>query len=122
LSCNSVGSKKKKGENKRKEVFDIRKRRKKTNISTYQLEGTLVLDLLLATVYICANHNYLLFLVPDHLGLHLEHVLDQKQFAHLNPYSTLLLCYHPRSTFIPALQVSSSQSPRALLSYTLPCI
>jgi hypothetical protein len=37
---------------------------------TYQLEGTLVLD-----------------------TLHLEHMLDQQQFAHLNPYLALLLCF-----------------------------
>jgi hypothetical protein len=53
-----------------------------------------VLDTLLAAVYICADHSYLLFLVLDHLGLHLEHVLDQQQFAHFNPYSALLLCFH----------------------------
>jgi hypothetical protein len=52
-----------------------------------------VLDTPLDVVYICADHNYLLFLALDHSGLHLEHVLDQQQFAHLNPYSALLLCF-----------------------------
>jgi hypothetical protein len=52
-----------------------------------------VLDPPLAAVYISAKHNYLLSLVLDHPGLHLEHVLDQQQFAHLNPYSDLLLCF-----------------------------
>jgi hypothetical protein len=33
-----------------------------------------VLDPLLAAAYICANHNYLLFLVRDHPTLHLERV------------------------------------------------
>jgi hypothetical protein len=98
----------------------------------YQLERTLVLDPLLVAVYISPIHNYLLFLVLDHPGLHLEHVLDQQQFAHLNPYSALLLCFlivfldiiycHLSSTFIPTLQVYSSQSPHALLWYTMPCI
>jgi hypothetical protein len=64
-----------------------------TNILTYQLEVTLVLDTLIAAVYICADHTYLMFLVLDHPGLHLEHVLDQQQFVHLNPYSALLLCF-----------------------------
>jgi hypothetical protein len=58
----------KKEKREKKEVFDLRKRRKGTNILTYQLEGTLVLDTPLAVVYICANHNYLLFLVLDHPG------------------------------------------------------
>jgi hypothetical protein len=48
-------------EKKRKEVFHTRKRRKRTNILTYQLEETLALDTPLAVVYICAAHNYLLF-------------------------------------------------------------
>jgi hypothetical protein len=52
-----------------------------------------VLDPPLAAVYISANHNYLLFLVLDHLGLHLEHVLDYQQFVQLNPNSALLLCF-----------------------------
>jgi hypothetical protein len=52
-----------------------------------------VLDNPLAAVYICADHNYLMFLVLDHPGLHLEHMLDQQQFAHLNPYSALLLYF-----------------------------
>jgi hypothetical protein len=100
-----------------------------TNILTYQLEGTLVMDPPLTAVYICADHSYLLFLVLDHLGLHLEHVLNQQQFAHLNPYSTLLLCFHiafldtiychPSYTFISALQVSSSQPPNCLAFETL---
>jgi hypothetical protein len=45
----------------KKKYFISEKRRKRTNILTYQLEGTLVLDTLLVTVYICANHNYQLF-------------------------------------------------------------
>jgi hypothetical protein len=52
-----------------------------------------VLDTPLAAVYICVDHNYLLFLVLDHPGLHLRQVLDQQQFAHLNPYSALLLYF-----------------------------
>jgi hypothetical protein len=71
----------------------MKKEEKGQKISTYQLVGTLVLDTQLATVYICVDHTYLLFLVLDHLGLHLEHILDQHQFAHLNPYSALLLCF-----------------------------
>jgi hypothetical protein len=78
---------------KRKQVFDIRKRKNGTKHSTYQFEGTLVLDTPLAAVYICVDHNYLLFLVLDHRGLHLGHVLDQQQFARLNPYLALLLYF-----------------------------
>jgi hypothetical protein len=77
LCCTSVASKKKKQKERKKEVFHIRKR-KKTHISNYQLEGTLVLDIPLAAVYICADHNYLLSLVLDRPGLHLEHMLDQQ--------------------------------------------
>jgi hypothetical protein len=54
VCCSSVGRKKGK---KRKEVFDIRKRRKGTNISTHQLDGTLVLDTPLAAVYIYVDHT-----------------------------------------------------------------
>jgi hypothetical protein len=52
-----------------------------------------VLDTPLVAVYICVDHTYLLFLVLDHPGLHLEHMLDQQQFAHLNPYSALLIYF-----------------------------
>jgi hypothetical protein len=55
VCCTSVGRKKERKKEKRKEVFDIRKRRKGTNISTYQLEGTLVLDTPFAAVYICVD-------------------------------------------------------------------
>jgi hypothetical protein len=76
LCCTSVGSKKK---NKKKEKGSMSyKKKKKTHISNYQLEGTLVLDIPLAAVYICADRNYLLCLVLDRPGLHLEHMLDQQ--------------------------------------------
>jgi hypothetical protein len=73
-----VVRRKNKKQNKRNEVFHRRKRKKMTNISTHQLEGILVLDTPLADVYICADHSYMMFLVLDHLGLHLEHMLDQQ--------------------------------------------
>jgi hypothetical protein len=58
VCCTSVGRKKERKKEKRKEVFDIRKRRKGIDISTYQLEGTLVLDTPLAVVYICVDHTH----------------------------------------------------------------
>jgi hypothetical protein len=58
VCCTSVGRKKERKKEKRKEVYDIRKRRKGTDISTYQLEGTLVLDTPLAAVYICVDHTH----------------------------------------------------------------
>jgi hypothetical protein len=108
---------------KKREVFH-RKMKKKDKYFDLPIRG----------YTICADHSYLLFLVLDHPGLHLEHMLDQQQFAHLNPYSALLLCFrivfldtiyfHPSSDPLSSqlCRFSLRNHPHTLSWYTLPCI